>query len=228
MFKVNYRNTRKRCKICSKLTIKIPEWHQRQLTTYFTPFSSVSTVDLEQVNVTGQWSGISLKKHGKLKKCILWSQKTAKYSTRLYTFNSFAVLLSYDNLVILNFFLLDLMLKGTILCHQPIWSSFHKTVFSCFCLQSFFSDSFGGFKKELRKEIFLDLEDFGKVQRLCLLIAMLALIYSQLLEIAVLTIILAIFIYKVRERRLYIFFKIGVLKNFATFTGKHLYWSSFY
>ena len=26
MFKVNNRNTRKRCKICSKLIIKTPEW----------------------------------------------------------------------------------------------------------------------------------------------------------------------------------------------------------
>ena len=37
MFKVNNRNTRKRCEICSKLTIK-------------TPFSSVSIVNFEQVN----------------------------------------------------------------------------------------------------------------------------------------------------------------------------------
>ena len=29
MFKVNNRNTRTRCKICSKLTIKAPERHQR-------------------------------------------------------------------------------------------------------------------------------------------------------------------------------------------------------
>ena len=36
--KVNIRNTRKRCETCSKLTIK-------------TPFSNVSIVDFEQVNV---------------------------------------------------------------------------------------------------------------------------------------------------------------------------------
>ena len=45
MFKVSNRNTRKRCEICSKLTIKIPERK-----TYFTPFSSVSIVNVEQVN----------------------------------------------------------------------------------------------------------------------------------------------------------------------------------
>ena len=28
MFKINNRNTRTRCEICSKLTIKIPEQHQ--------------------------------------------------------------------------------------------------------------------------------------------------------------------------------------------------------
>ena len=39
LFKVNNRNTRKRCEMCSKLTIK----------TYFTPFSSVSIVAFEQV-----------------------------------------------------------------------------------------------------------------------------------------------------------------------------------
>ena len=39
MFKVNNRNTRTRCEICSKLTI-----------TYFTPCSSVSIVNFEQVN----------------------------------------------------------------------------------------------------------------------------------------------------------------------------------
>ena len=30
MFKVNNRNTRKRCEICSKLTTKTPEQHQRR------------------------------------------------------------------------------------------------------------------------------------------------------------------------------------------------------
>ena len=41
MFKVNSRNTRTRCELCSKLTIK----------THFTPCSSVSIINLEQVNV---------------------------------------------------------------------------------------------------------------------------------------------------------------------------------
>ena len=48
LFKVNNRNTRKRCEICSKLTIK----------TYFPSFSSVSIVDFEQVNVG--WESIVL------------------------------------------------------------------------------------------------------------------------------------------------------------------------
>ena len=45
LFKVNSRNNRKSCEICSKLTIKTPE-------TSFTPFSSVSVVDFEQANVS--------------------------------------------------------------------------------------------------------------------------------------------------------------------------------
>ena len=44
MFKINNRNTRTRCKICSKLTIKTPERCQ------FTPCSSVSIVNFEQIN----------------------------------------------------------------------------------------------------------------------------------------------------------------------------------
>ena len=61
MFKVNNRNTVTRCEIYSELTIKIPErrhWHRsgtfvvnfEQLWTYFTPCSSVSIVNFEQVN----------------------------------------------------------------------------------------------------------------------------------------------------------------------------------
>ena len=41
MFKVNNRNTRTRCEICSKLTIKTPEER---------PCSNVSIVNFEQVN----------------------------------------------------------------------------------------------------------------------------------------------------------------------------------
>ena len=44
MIKVNNRNTRTRCEIWSKLTIKTPERR------YFTPFSSVFIVNFEQVN----------------------------------------------------------------------------------------------------------------------------------------------------------------------------------
>ena len=46
LFKFNNRNTRKMCEICSKLIIKSPERQRHQ----FTPFSSVSFVDFEQVN----------------------------------------------------------------------------------------------------------------------------------------------------------------------------------
>ena len=48
MFKVNNGNTRTRCEICSKLTIKTPERH------YFTPYSSVFIVNLEQINTGGE------------------------------------------------------------------------------------------------------------------------------------------------------------------------------
>ena len=58
MFKVKNRNTRKRCGICSKLTIKTPERRQWRSSGVFivnlehsTPFSSVSIVDFEQVNI---------------------------------------------------------------------------------------------------------------------------------------------------------------------------------
>ena len=44
MLKVNNRNTRTRCEIWSKLTIKTPERR------YFTPCSSVFIVNFEQVN----------------------------------------------------------------------------------------------------------------------------------------------------------------------------------
>ena len=45
LFKVNNRNTRKMCEICSKLTITTPEWRQWRSgvgTFNFEPFSSVS------------------------------------------------------------------------------------------------------------------------------------------------------------------------------------------
>ena len=43
LFKFNNRNTGKRCEICSKLKTKTR--------THFTPYSSVSIVEFEQVNV---------------------------------------------------------------------------------------------------------------------------------------------------------------------------------
>ena len=63
MFKVNNRNTRARCEICSKLAIKIPErrlasfWYLYcYLLTYFTPCSSVYIVNFEQVNAGWEWN----------------------------------------------------------------------------------------------------------------------------------------------------------------------------
>ena len=59
MLQVNNRNTRTRCEICSKLTIKIPErrqWHRSgafifnfEHISHFTTCSSVSIVNLEHV-----------------------------------------------------------------------------------------------------------------------------------------------------------------------------------
>ena len=45
LFKVSKRNTRKRCEICSELTIKTPERRNWRL-------SGVFIVDFEQVNVS--------------------------------------------------------------------------------------------------------------------------------------------------------------------------------
>ena len=55
MFKINNRNSRTRFEICSKLTIKTPEWRQWRrsgvfIETYFTPCSSVSIVKFEHGN----------------------------------------------------------------------------------------------------------------------------------------------------------------------------------
>ena len=54
LFNVNNRNTRKRCEICSKLTIQTPERRQTLflLLTYFTYFSSASIINFEQVNAS--------------------------------------------------------------------------------------------------------------------------------------------------------------------------------
>ena len=61
LFKVSNRNTRKRCKMRSKLTIKTPERSHRRrsdvfnilntwLWTYFTHFSNVSFTDFKHIN----------------------------------------------------------------------------------------------------------------------------------------------------------------------------------
>ena len=46
LLKFNNRNTKKRCEICLKLTIKTPE---RRHTSYFTPCSNVSVVNFGHV-----------------------------------------------------------------------------------------------------------------------------------------------------------------------------------
>ena len=51
MFKVNIRNTRTRCEICSKLTIKTPGVFIVNFWIYFTLCFSVSIVNFEQVIV---------------------------------------------------------------------------------------------------------------------------------------------------------------------------------
>ena len=58
LFKVNNRNSRKRCELGSKLTIKTPARRRRRSGLFIDnsepiskPFSSVSIVDFEQVNV---------------------------------------------------------------------------------------------------------------------------------------------------------------------------------
>ena len=60
LFKFNNKNSRKRCETCSKLTIKrserrlmylIPFDVLKYFWTYFTPFSTVSVVVFEQVNI---------------------------------------------------------------------------------------------------------------------------------------------------------------------------------
>ena len=51
MFKVNNRNTRTRCEIWSKLTIKTPERR------YFTPCSIAFVVNFEQVNAS--WEDVN-------------------------------------------------------------------------------------------------------------------------------------------------------------------------
>ena len=61
LFKFNNKNSKNRCEICSKLTIETPERRLMYFTpfdvlmyfwTYFTPFSAVSVVDFEQVNIS--------------------------------------------------------------------------------------------------------------------------------------------------------------------------------
>ena len=68
MFKVNNENSRTMCEICSKLTIKILErrhWRRSGIFIcnfehFFTPCSSVSIVNFEQVNTGWEVTTINL------------------------------------------------------------------------------------------------------------------------------------------------------------------------
>ena len=53
MFKVNNRNTKARCKICLKLTIKTPEWRQwRRSGVYIVNFKHISRLVLLFLSLT--------------------------------------------------------------------------------------------------------------------------------------------------------------------------------
>ena len=57
MFKVSHRNTRTRCEICAKLTIKT------LVSIYFTAYSSVSIVNFDQVNADWETSASTLEEN---------------------------------------------------------------------------------------------------------------------------------------------------------------------
>ena len=67
MFKVNNKNRRTICEVCSKLTIKTPERRQWRRSgvfivnsgTYIKPCSSVSIVNFEQVNASWNYNCFS-------------------------------------------------------------------------------------------------------------------------------------------------------------------------
>ena len=78
LFKVNNRNTRKRCEICPKLTIKTPKRRYRRRSGMFIVnfehivhlFKSVSVVDFEQLNAS--WEVVAVRPLFKL----FWSSPT--------------------------------------------------------------------------------------------------------------------------------------------------------
>ena len=98
LFKVNNRNIRRRCEICSKLTIKIPEW--RHWTTslwcflcwlwiYFIPFSSACIIDFEQVKII-LVHGISNLGRLKVQSLKLYNDKYMIASTQITNTEIFA------------------------------------------------------------------------------------------------------------------------------------------
>ena len=75
-FKANSRNTRKRCEICSKLTIKTPDdvvlVFLSVTLTYFTSFSSVPIVDFKPVNISYIVGPPLIKRGGKIESLGGW------------------------------------------------------------------------------------------------------------------------------------------------------------
>ena len=78
LFKVNNGNSKTRCWICSKLTIKTPERRQwRQLTlNNFTYYSSVSIIDFEQANAGWEWNNLIQKNPSNL---VIWKHFAHKW-----------------------------------------------------------------------------------------------------------------------------------------------------
>ena len=90
MFEVNNRNTRARCEIYSKLTVKTLERHHR---------SSVYIVNSEQVNITWVWDALL----SALKEMTLGHLKSVKKPTREQTLNNTGNKLGQSDLLVFNF-----------------------------------------------------------------------------------------------------------------------------
>ena len=113
MFKVNNRNSRTRCEICSKLTIKTPEdvidfvLLSLLLTlTYFTPCSSVFITNFEQVNadwvsLIAHWCISGSRDSSFIQKLFPFYTRTEKKSQKKFTF-TFALRSSFYIQLFLN------------------------------------------------------------------------------------------------------------------------------
>ena len=80
LFKVNSKNTIKRCEICSKLTIK----------THFTPCSSISIVDFERLNVSWDLSNQTSFQHNSQNHMIIEGYWVIKIVFDLYCFKNWS------------------------------------------------------------------------------------------------------------------------------------------